>query len=223
LIRSLVAFAAAVIAIAAAPPQDWRLTTGVAPSGGFTAGNPAARVKLVEYLSYTCSHCGDFVKASKPTLVDTMVRGGSVQIETRSAARDAYDLSAWMVARCGGPKRFMAINSAIFADQAGWIARGEAYAQANLAAVQAMPQLKQLRTIADRSGLTAIGTRAGITPAAMNACFATDTELKRVLAMTDAAFKKIPGTPGFEINGTLADGVASWDALEPKLRAAGAR
>ena len=223
MIHTLLALAAAALVTAAGPPKDWRATTGVAPSGGFTAGNPAARVKLVEYLSYTCDHCGHFVQESKAVLHDTMVRDGQVQVETRSAARDPYDLAAWLVARCGGPRRFAALNAAIFADQAGWMQRGQTYAQANLAAIRAMPQLKQLRTIADQSGLTAIGGKAGITAPQMNACFAADAELNKVLAMTDAAFKKIPGTPGFEINGAIVDGVASWGALEPKLRAAGVR
>jgi hypothetical protein len=44
-----------------------------------------------------------------------------------------------------------------------------------------------------------------------------------VLKMTQAACARIPGTPGFEINGQVAQNVASWDALEPRLRAAGAR
>jgi hypothetical protein len=224
LIRILVAALAAVLTIAAAPPaKDWRQTAGVAPGGGFTVGNPAAPVKLVEYLSYTCSHCGEFVAASKVPLHDTLVRSGKVQVETRSAARDPYDLAAWLLARCGGPRRFAALNAAIFARQNAWMTRGEAYAQANLATLKAMPQLKQMRAILDNSGLSAIGAASGVGPAQLTACLATDVELSKVLAMTDAAFKKIPGTPGFEINGALADGVASWAALEPKLRAAGAR
>jgi hypothetical protein len=223
LIRPLFAFAAAILAIAAAPAKDWRQTTGVAPSGGFTVGNSAAKVTLVEYLSYTCSHCGDFVAASKAVLHDQMVRGGSVRVETRSAARDPYDLAAWLLARCGGPRRFAALNAAIFARQEAWMTKGDAYAQANLATLKAMPQLKQMRAIIDNSGLSAIGATAGVGPAQLTACLANDAELKTVLAMTEAAFKRIPGTPGFEINGTLVDGVASWGPLEPKLRAAGAR
>lgn len=211
--------------LAAAPPaKDWRLTVGVAPgTNGFTVGNPAARVKLVEYLSFTCPHCGHFVTESKAGLHDAMVRNGSVQVETRSAARDPYDLAAWMIARCGGPRRFHALSTAIFAQQDAWMKAGSAYAQANLDKVKALPQLAQIRTIADNSGLTAIGTRAGITPVALKACFANDIELKRVLGMTDAAFAKINGTPGFEVNGTLAADTFDWAALEPKLRAAGAR
>lgn len=222
--RRLAMLAAAALAlVAAAPVKDWRLVTGTAPgSGAFTVGNPAAKVRLVEYLSFTCSHCGDFVLTSKAPLHDGLVRGGSVAVETRSAARDPYDLAAWMVARCGGAARFHRLSSAIFAAQAKWTAAGGAWAQANMAALQAMPQRRQLRTIADRSGLSAIGAAHGVTPARLDQCLATDTELNRVVAMTEAAFAKIPGTPGFEINGKLVD-AHDWASLEPQLRAAGAR
>lgn len=223
MIRILFVSLAAVFAIAAVPAKDWRQATGVAPTGGFTVGNPAAPVKLVEYLSYTCSHCGEFVAASKVPLHDALVRDGKVFVETRSAARDPYDLAAWLLARCGGPQRFATLNAAIFARQAAWMTKGEAYTQANLLTLKAMPQLKQMRAILDNSGLSAIGTSAGVGPAQLNACLANDAELNKVLAMTDAAFKKIPGTPGFEINGTVADGVASWAALEPKLHTVASR
>jgi len=41
--------------------------------------------------------------------------------------------------------------------------------------------------------------------------------------MTSASFAKISGTPSFELNGTVLDGVHSWAALEPQLQAAVAR
>jgi protein-disulfide isomerase len=209
--------------IGAAPAKDWRQTVGVAPTGGFTVGNPAAKVKLVEYLSYTCPHCGHFVEESKVALHDGLVRRGVVRVETRSAVRDPYDLAAWMVARCGGPRRFAALNAAIFASQAAWMDKGQAYATANLESLKALPQLAQIAKLIEETGLGLIGARAGVTPVAMKACLASDVQLKAVLAMTEGAFKKIPGTPGFEINGVVADNVADWGALEPKLRAAGAR
>ena len=221
--RRLALAVLAVALTAAAPAKDWRTNATVAPSGAFVVGNPAAKVKLVEYFSFTCSHCGAFVKESGTPLHDTLVRNGSVRVETRSAARDPYDMAAWLVARCGGPRRFHSLATAIFADQEGWTERGGSWAQANLTALKAMPQLRQLRAIADHSGLSAIGTKAGITAPALNACFANDTDLNKVVAMTAAAFKKIPGTPGFEVNGTLAADTFDWATLEPKLRAAGAR
>ncbi|HWK36665.1 DsbA family protein [Sphingomonas sp.] len=217
-------FGALLTAAAPQPARDWRTNTGVAPvTGGFTVGNPAAKVALVEYLSFTCPHCGHFFAESKAVLHDVMVRNGSVRVETRSAVRDPFDLAAWVVARCGGPRRFQALGGAIFAGQEGWLTRGQAWVQANLDAVKAMPQAAQLRAIADNSGLAAIGAQHGVTPAALTACFTGQGTLDPLLKMTDAAFAKISGTPGFEINGTLAADTYDWAHLEPKLRAAGAR
>lgn len=217
-------FGALLTAVAAPQARDWRTNVGVAPAtGGFTVGNPAAKVALVEYLSFTCPHCAHFAAESKAVLHDRMVRDGTVRVETRSAARDPFDLAAWVVARCGGPRRFADLSSAIFAAQDDWMKKGEAYVQANLATVKAMPQAAQLRAVADNSGLSAIGAQHGVTPAALAACLKGDATLSPILKMTDAAFAKINGTPGFEINGTLAANTFDWATLEPKLRAAGAR
>lgn len=222
--RIVIALAAAVLATAAiAQTKDWRASTGTAPTtNGFTIGNPAAKVKLVEYLSFTCGHCGHFFSDAKAPLHDAMVRNGSVQVETRAAIRDPFDLAAWNVARCGGPARFTALAGAIFAKQDDWMAKGQAYARANLDALKALPQPQQISTIADQSGLSAIGQANGVTPAALKACFANDAQMKSLVAMTEAAFTRISGTPSFEINGQLVEG-HDWHVLEPKLRAAGAR
>lgn len=223
--RILIALLFGALLTAAAPQaRDWRATTGVAPdTGGFTVGNPAAKVALVEYLSFTCPHCGHFFIESKPVLHDVMVRNGTVRVETRSAVRDPFDLTAWVVARCGGPARFAALGAAIFAEQESWITRGQGYIQANLEAVKAMPHADQLRAIADNSGLAEIGARHGLTPAALTACLTGQETIDPLIRMTDAAFAKISGTPGFEINGTLVADTYDWAHLEPKLRAAGAR
>jgi protein-disulfide isomerase len=219
--RAMLALIAAVALVGAAPP-DWRTTVGTGPGGGFTAGNPAAKVKLVEYLSFTCSHCADFAAASKPKLHDTMVRNGSVQTETRAAARDPYDLAAWVIARCGGPRRFAALSRAIFAAQESWMTKGSAYAQANLATLRAMDQRAQLRTIIAQSGLGTIATQQGLPGPALAACLKDDAQITPIIKMTESAFSKIQGTPGFEVNGEIVTGV-DWSGLEARLRAAGAQ
>jgi len=220
----LAALAATLIAAAPGAARDWRTSASAVPAtGAIVVGNPAAPVKLVEYLSFTCSHCADFYAESKATLHDALVRQGKVQVETRAAVRDPFDLAAWSVAKCGGPARFPALAGTIFAAQSDWTAKAEAYARANMVALKAMSQVQQIRAIADNSGLSAIGARAGVTPVALTRCLADQSQRRQLVAMTTAAFAKIPGTPGFEVNGTLADGVSSWSGLAPKLAAAGAK
>ncbi len=51
---------------AAGPPakaqaaHDWSRTVAMTPEGGFRMGNPAAKVKLIEYGSLACPHCRHF-------------------------------------------------------------------------------------------------------------------------------------------------------------------
>ncbi|HEX2762279.1 MAG TPA: thioredoxin domain-containing protein, partial [Allosphingosinicella sp.] len=49
--------------------RDWTRTVVATPEGGFRMGNPAARVKLVEYGSLTCGHCAAFSRAGVGTLL----------------------------------------------------------------------------------------------------------------------------------------------------------
>lgn len=224
MIRILFALVLGALLTAAAPQgSDYRAVTGTASAGGFTTGNPAAKIALVEYLSFTCPHCAHFAAESKAGLHDGWVRSGAVKVEVRSAVRDPFDMAAWTLARCGGPGRFAALSTAIFGSQETWINRGNTWIQANMASVKALPPPQQIRTVATNSGLDDIGLRAGLTKARLDQCYADPAITKALLAMTDAAFAKIKGTPAFEINGTLADGVNTWAGLEPALRAAGAK
>jgi protein-disulfide isomerase len=79
---------------AATPTRDWSATATMKPDGAYVIGNPAARVKLMEWASYTCSHCAHFEQAGLPVLVRDYVRPGRVSIEFRHAVRDGFDMAA---------------------------------------------------------------------------------------------------------------------------------
>lgn len=219
-------FAAALLALlllAAAPVRDWRATASVSPRGSVVVGNPAARVKLVEYLSFTCPHCAHFAAESLAPLHDDLVKRGVVQVETRAAMRDGFDVAAWTLARCAPASRFHALSTAIFAAQNDWLSKGADWAQANEATIKPLPFPRQLRLLADNSGLSAIGGRYGVTSAAYTACLNNRALTAQLAAMTKGAFAKIQGTPAFEINGALVADAAAWSALQPALSAAGAK
>jgi hypothetical protein len=208
----LALFAAGAMAQAA---RDWRTVVTPGPGGNWVIGNPAAKVKLVEYLSYTCSHCGDFVAQSKPVLFDRQVRSGTVSVEVRHAIRDGLDLSAALLARCAGPRNFPAVHAAIFANQKALLQKGAAVTPPAGASREAA-----LKAIADGSGLSALVRPRLSKP--VEACLGDAAERDRLIAGARAAFDRIQGTPAFELNGELIQGTG-WDGMQPRLAAAGAR
>jgi hypothetical protein len=64
MIRALLLFLGLVLvpaAAQAAPAKDWSQTVTLTKEGAHVIGNPAAKTRLVEYVSYTCPHCAHFV------------------------------------------------------------------------------------------------------------------------------------------------------------------
>jgi len=206
----------------AAPARDWTQTVTPAASGFYVVGNPAAKVKLAEWASYTCSHCGHFAAQSAPVLKDRMIRDGSVSLEVRHLIRDPLDLAAVVVARCGPPRGFLARHTAIFAGQEAWMAKGAAFLQTNAQKLGTLPPPIAFRQIADAAGLTAIGRATGVAVPQLSACFADKAALDRVTALDKQVPADVQGTPTFYVDGKLVPN-ADWTVLEPVLRARGAR
>lgn len=206
----------------AVAPRDWSTHVVQSPMGAYLIGNPAAKVRLVEYLSYTCGHCAEFVAESKIPLKDGYVRRGSVRIEVRHAVRDPLDMAAALLARCAGPQDFSGATDAIFADQQSWLRIGSQWWRANEAALQSRPELARLKAVAEASGLSPLMRARGMSQARIDQCFANPTDLNRLTTMAEASWKVIKGTPTFVINGKTGGG-GHWETLEPELRAAGAR
>ena len=205
-------------ALAAASAPNWPSRVALSPIGGHVLGNPAAPTKLVEYISYTCTHCAHFVGEASEPLKTGYVKGGKVSVEVRNAVRDKYDLTAALLARCGGPKRFFGNHEALFANQDAWMAKLQAY---DRGAAKPSEQLAALRDIGQNTGLYELMGKRGFTPAQLDACINDPAAMKRVLAMTDEAWNKvkIQGTPAFTVNGTISGG-STWASLRDALPAA---
>jgi protein-disulfide isomerase len=209
----------AAVAVAAAP--DWSAKVALSPMGGHVMGNPAAKAKLVEYVSYTCSHCAHFVAEGTKPLREGWVRNGSVSVEVRNAVRDRYDMTAALLARCGGPSRFFGNHEALFANQDAWMQQLMTYDAAHRDSAPGQAPAQMFQDIAANTGLIALMTKRGYTPAQLNACLADKASLAKVTAMTDAAWNrlKITGTPAFTLNGALLADTATWDGVRAALPA----
>jgi protein-disulfide isomerase len=78
-----------------------------------------------------------------------------------------------------------------------------------------------MKALSRASGLTDLMAKNGLTPAALDACYASKKTQAPVIAMTNDAWstRKIRGTPAFFLNGKGVE-TNEWAGLEPLLRAA---
>jgi protein-disulfide isomerase len=204
------------ISAAKAPPRDWTTTVSRAPDGAFVVGNPAAKVKLVEYASYTCPHCAHFAGESEPGL-SAKIKTGTVSLTFRHAIRDKLDLTAAIAARCAR-YGFLGASEAIFAAQQSWYPRGADYANLNDGRLSKYPEGDRLKAYADGAGLTDLMKARGLTDAQLAACYADAAERATVAGLADAAWATIKGTPSFFVNGKPVATI-QWAELAPMLRA----
>ncbi len=222
-------FSSALLALIAANPASsaparkspWLSTYAQSATGGFVIGNPAAATKVVEYASYTCSHCAHFESIDAPVLKSQYVAGGKVSFEIRPLVRDQIDLTLTMLARCGGKAKFFGNHKMLMANQAVILGNAKnigAAAQAKLAKSDVTGFMTDAYA---PLGMAKLMATRGITDAQAKTCLADKASLDQVLAMTNEATGPLglKGTPGFLVNGKVAQDVYGWDTLQPLLNA----
>lgn len=208
-------------AVARSPTQstDWTKRISTSSFGGYIVGNPAAKHNLVEYVSYTCSHCADFEVKSSLALKREFIAKGDLNVEVRNYVRDPIDFTAAILARCGGPAKFFGNHQALMASQSIWLKAAVATpAEAQKGWYEGDFTLR-LKKIANDVGFYPIMAKRGINKGQANQCLANGPTRDKLLAMTKYANEtvKITGTPSFTVNGNLLDKVHDWPSLEPIL------
>lgn len=207
-------------AIPAPNGSDWTQTVSETPAGGFLVGNPAAKVKVVEYGSMTCSHCADFSKNGMPALLETYVKSGQVNLEFRNFVRDPADIAAAILARCGGATPFYQITDQMFAAQGDWIGKLQQMTPADNQALNGLSPALRTAALAEKAGLVEFVRLRGVPQDKAQACLADPAALQKLVGMAETAVKdyKISGTPAFLIDGELVEAL-EWSKLEPMIRA----
>lgn len=213
---------APVATIAAPNGGDWAETVSETSEGGYRVGNPDAPVKLIEFASLTCSHCGEFAKTGMPALTEKYIKTGQVSLELRNYVRDPIDMTAALLTRCGGVKPYFKLTEQMFDSQMQWMQPFQTMGEAEAKRLGAIPPEQQFGELAKAGGLVQFVKMRGIPEAKANACLADKAALDRLVSMRNAADAqyKITGTPSFVINGTVVENAADWRALEPKIREA---
>jgi protein-disulfide isomerase len=201
---------------------DWVNTVTATPAGGILIGNPAARIKLVEFASFTCSHCKAFHDVGLPALKANYIATGNVSFEQRSFVRNGVDMAASLLVACLAPRKALALSDKLFAEQEAWTAPFMAMTAADTQAIGAQPPEKQPAELAKRGGLDIWASTRGVPLARSQACLTDKAAQDRLLAIREDATTtyKLEGTPTFGINGAPVTGVFDWASLEPKLQAA---
>lgn len=203
--------------------RDWTQVVRPTPAGGFVMGNPNARVKLVEYGSMTCPHCRAFDADGVPTLVGKYVKSGKVSWEFRNYVRDAFDITAALITRCNGPTTFFPLTRAMFQEQSNWIAKVQATPEDQLKSLGDVPMNRRFVEMARLAGLQQLAQAHGLAAARSAQCLANEKSVDQLAEMDKRATTDFPdfaGTPTFLLNGKMLEKTATWEALEPQLKAA---
>lgn len=185
---------------------------------GHAIGNPEAKTRLIEFISYTCPHCATFAARGEPPLEIVLLQPGKLTLEVRSFIRNGVDVTATLLAQCGDPAGFKGRHQALMLNQATWLGKARS-------APVSQQQIWQRGDKAGRAnaanalGLTALLAARGQSVAELDACVADDAAAKRLLANTDAdaADFGVTGTPSFALDGKLLAEVHGWDTLYPVL------
>lgn len=215
---------AALTLLGAAPPAapaNWSATVTTSGIGAHVVGNPAAKIRLVEYFSYTCHVCADFAKAGSAPLKAQYIDKGLIQFEYRNLVRDPVDMTAALLARCGGPRAFAGNHQAIFAGWQGWMAKVQGASEAQAKSWYEGSVGQRARKIAADTGLGALMRARGYSAAQIETCLDSGVAQAELTAMTNIGSNadKVQGTPTFFINGKAA-GVTDWPSLKTRLDAA---
>lgn len=218
-IASVIAATTFVAMPASSQQTDWTQRVTVSAKGGHIMGNPLAKHKLTEYMSYTCNHCANFELQSHSALRNDYVKKGHVNFEVRNLILNPIDLTAAMLARCGGRTKFFGNHHALLSQQATWLSEFQTTPADEMKTMNDGTVPQRLKKIAKAADLYGLMKKRGYSQAQVNSCLSNKAELDKILDMTKHATQnlKITGTPGFTINGTKVAKVHSWGSLKPKL------
>ncbi|PIO98764.1 thioredoxin domain-containing protein [Pleomorphomonas carboxyditropha] len=170
------------------------LKPGVLPD--MALGNPDAKVKIVEYMSMTCSHCADFHNKTFDEIKAKYIDTGKIYFIVREFPLDPLAAAGFMLARNAPGDKYFDVVSYLFKTQSQW-----AFVDDPL------------------SGLRNVSKQFGYSPSTFEATL-TDQKLLDDINATrqhGADAFGITGTPTFFINGKREVGFMSVDEMSAQI------
>ena len=172
----------------AAKAQEFDIDAITAPR---RIGSPDAPLKVVEFFSMTCSHCGSFHRNTYPQIKTDLIDTGKVEFEMHPFPLDGLALRAHVMCRLLPNKGYFAMTELLLKEQKSW--------------VRAEDPLKALMNYA---------RQAGISEEKFDAVMRSRPVLEAVVAMRQQAMDdwKISSTPSFVVNNDkMISGSRSYD------------
>lgn len=202
-----------------AAARNWNAMVSYLPSGAIVKGNPAAKVKLVEYISYTCPHCAHFNAEASPVLASSYIASGKVQVEIRPFFRNMFDVTASLLAHCGPATQFQGNHDALLAQQEQWMAVAAHPTSEQITRWSDPDFAKRMQAVSNDLGLSRLMQARGYSAPQLGACLADKALAQNLADLTNQGVSthKVQGTPAFLLNNQLQDGVFGWPELHPKL------
>lgn len=189
--------AAAMIGDIAAQAQSDLTSSG--PLGDVWLGKADAKVTIIEYASLTCSHCARFHAETWPALKAKYIETGKARFTLREFPLDALATAGFMLSRCAGNDKYIAMTDMLFAQQKVWAFTDKPF-----------------------DALVSMSKQAGFTQESFEACLKRQDIYDAVTAVKERGAKVgVDSTPTFFINGKKQSGalsIAEFDKiLEPML------
>jgi protein-disulfide isomerase len=222
-------FGVAVLAAAARPAvhapvpakANWNTVVARTALDSHLLGNPAAAVKLVEYISYTCPHCAHFEAESDAQLRIGFVATGKGSIEVRNFVRDPVDLTAALLTHCGPVTKFFGNHSAFLRHQTTWLAPVASLTDGQRARWSNPDFATRTRAIAGDLGFYSLMEARGYDRPTLDRCLGDKALADRLAKNTKESGEKdfVTGTPSFVLDGVPLSGTYSWATLKPQVEA----
>ncbi|QTD57063.1 thioredoxin domain-containing protein [Parasphingorhabdus cellanae] len=211
--------AAPAVAQSQTEQTDWTQRITMSDQGGHIMGNPLAKHRLTEYMSYTCNHCANFEAESHDPLKSGFVNKGHVSFEVRNLVLNPIDLTAAMLARCGGRTKFFGNHRALLIAQESWVKTFQSSSPKVMKSLSEGTVPERLKKIAKAADFYGLMKKRGYSNGQVDACLSDKSAQDAILGMTKYATQtlKLSSTPSFTLNDKPVDKVHSWARLRPTL------
>ena len=159
-------------------------------------GSEDAPLTMIEYFSLTCGACGKFHRDVLPTLKEKYIDTGKLRMEYRDFPLDIWALRAAAMARSAPQKRYDALITVLFDQQARW--------------TRADDVLAALKQIGRLAGLSSNYVQAALMNTELLDCIANS----RLVANRDLG---VQSTPTFLIGDRKLNGFLPLDEFDALL------